>query len=106
MPQDPATLPPLLDAVKLRRRNGGDAILTGGPEAIIAVNSDDHITALNPAAEKLFGRRAADTIGRPVTDLISDGLPRHDDDNRSGPLEGLGKRPGELSLNSRETDPG
>ena len=94
MPQDPAALPPLLDAVKLRRRNGGDAILTGGPEAIIALNSDDHITALNPAAEKLFGRRAADTIGRPVTDLISDGLPCHDDDNPSGPLEGLGKRPG------------
>ncbi len=93
MPQDPETLPPLLDAVKLRRRNGGDAILTGGPEAIIAVNRDNDITALNPAAEKLFGRRAADTIGHPVTDLISDGLP-HDDDDSSGPLEGVGKRPG------------
>ena len=92
MPQDPKIPQPLLETVKLRRHNGAEAVLTSGPEAIIAVNSDHRIAALNPAAEKLFGRCTADTIGHPVTDLVSDGLPCHDDHNQPGPLEGVGKR--------------
>lgn len=35
------------------------------PAAFVAVDGDDRVTLWNPAAERLFGRRAADVLGRP-----------------------------------------
>jgi len=94
MSQDPETLPPLRGAAESHRHDHVDVMLADRPEAIIAVNRDDCIAAFNPAAEKLFGLSAADTIGRPVADLVTEGLPRIDDESPSGPLECVGKRPG------------
>ena len=40
------------------------------PDAIIAVGGDARIRVFNPGAEKLFGHRAADIIGRPLDELM------------------------------------
>jgi two-component system, LuxR family, sensor kinase FixL len=45
-------------------------MLTVAPDAIIAVGGDSKIRIFNRGAEKLFGHRAADIMGRPLDDLI------------------------------------
>ncbi|HEX7038207.1 MAG TPA: response regulator [Pseudomonadales bacterium] len=46
------------------------AVLTMAPDAIIAVDEDQHITIFNHAAESLFGYSAEEVIGRPVELLL------------------------------------
>lgn len=92
MSQDPETSQLLLGAVKRQGNEGAGARLIGSAEAVIAVNSEGRIAALNSAAEELFGCSAPDTVGRPVTDLVDDGLPDSDDHGSSDPLESVGKR--------------
>ena len=45
-------------------------MLSVAPDAIIAIGDDARIRVFNPGAEKLFGRRAADIMGRPLDELI------------------------------------
>ncbi|MEO5333565.1 MAG: response regulator [Magnetococcus sp. YQC-5] len=46
------------------------AILESALDAIITANQAGEVTGFNPAAEKLFGYRAQQAIGRTVTELI------------------------------------
>jgi PAS domain S-box-containing protein len=46
------------------------AIVENSDDAIVAKNLDGVITAWNPAAERIFGYRAAEAIGRPITLII------------------------------------
>jgi PAS domain S-box-containing protein len=45
-------------------------MLSVSPDAIIAVDDDARIRVFNSGAEKLFGHRAADIMGRPLDELI------------------------------------
>ena len=67
MPQDPETLQPLLDAVKLRRNNGADALLTGGPEAIIAVNSEREKSQVSRSSVVASLKPTRKTWASPIT---------------------------------------
>ena len=49
-----------------------DAVLQHLHEAVIAVDQDDRITAINPAMEALLGVEAAQLIGRPLPELSPD----------------------------------
>ncbi|MBR6207852.1 MAG: sigma 54-interacting transcriptional regulator [Oscillospiraceae bacterium] len=40
-------------------------------EGVIATNQDDVITLCNPSAEKIFGIRSADTVGKKVYDVLT-----------------------------------
>ena len=51
------------------------AILNSALEAILSVNHQGRITEFNPAAEKVFGRRRSEALGRNLGDvIISPGL--------------------------------
>ena len=56
------------DADRLR----GEALFAHNSDAIIDVDPAGVITAVNPAAERLFGHRAGDVVGRPVGVLVPD----------------------------------
>ena len=45
-------------------------IITSAPDAIVAVDEEQRIMVFNSAAEKIFGCRAAEVIGRPLELLI------------------------------------
>ena len=45
-------------------------IVESALDAIITFGEDHHITLFNAAAERLFGCRAADALGRPITDFF------------------------------------
>lgn len=46
------------------------AILTGTNEAIIATNEKQHVTLLNPAAERVFGVSFNESVGRPLEEVL------------------------------------
>jgi len=60
-------------------RTGG-VVLSQMAEAIVTTDAERRITALNPAAERLYGFRAEDAAGRLVSDVVEefeiDGSPR------------------------------
>jgi len=58
-------------------------------EGIVTVDEVSRIVSFNAAAERMFGRRTADAVGRPLQELIVEGLP---DDGVSGSREGTGRR--------------
>src|SRR5262249_11243252 len=43
-----------------------DALVRSSPTAICCLDRDGNVTRWNPAAERLFGRAAADSLGRPL----------------------------------------
>jgi PAS domain S-box-containing protein len=45
-------------------------IIESVKDAIIVVEADDLVSLFNPAAERMFGCRSADAIGRPLSDFI------------------------------------
>jgi PAS domain S-box-containing protein len=47
------------------------AILRSVAEAIVATDPEGIVTLINPAAERLFGKTAAQTVGKPLHDLHS-----------------------------------
>ncbi len=47
------------------------AIVESSYDAIIGTSLDGVVTSWNPAAERLYGYRAAEAIGRPLTSLVS-----------------------------------
>ena len=46
------------------------AILEGALDCIVTMDHHGHITGFNPAAERTFGYRRAEVIGRPMAELI------------------------------------
>ena len=64
--------------------------ISSAGDAIISVSPDDRIEKWNPAAERIFGYGAAQSIGRPITDMLprgdyadarrrlAEGTPRHE----------------------------
>jgi diguanylate cyclase (GGDEF)-like protein/PAS domain S-box-containing protein len=55
-----------LEAALSRNR----AVIASVLDSVVAVDLDDRIVEFNPAAERTFGRRTADVIGRPAVDLL------------------------------------
>src|SRR5580693_6066146 len=53
------------------------ALVAGAPSAIVAVDSRRRIREFNPAAEELFGRSRAQTLGRDMPDTLVPGQYRH-----------------------------
>jgi hypothetical protein len=47
------------------------AVITAAGDAILAVDSGGRVTSWNHAAEDLFGYRAADVLGQPMTQLLA-----------------------------------
>lgn len=72
------------------------AVVESAPDACITTDSTGAVTAWNPAAEKMFGWAAPDTIGRPLEELI---IPEH---LRAAHAHGLARRAatGEVRLSS------
>jgi PAS domain S-box-containing protein len=50
------------------------ALVAGGPSAVVAVDSGRRIREFNPAAEKLFGRSRAETLGLDMPETL---VPEH-----------------------------
>jgi PAS domain S-box-containing protein len=46
------------------------ALVAGGPSAIVAVDANRRVREFNPAAEELFGRSRADTLGRDMPETL------------------------------------
>src|ERR1044071_1132051 len=49
-----------------------EALLNAAADAIVVIDERGLITTFNPAAERMFGRRAADSVGRDVSMLMPD----------------------------------
>jgi two-component system NtrC family sensor kinase len=49
------------------------AVLASTPNAVLVTDQTDRVLLVNPAMEAAFSLRAADTIGRPVTDALAAG---------------------------------
>ena len=47
-------------------------MVRGAADAIVAMDVDSRLRALNPAAERLFGGSAAELLGRSLTELMPD----------------------------------
>ncbi|HEY7659000.1 MAG TPA: PAS domain S-box protein [Actinomycetota bacterium] len=54
-----------------RQRRFFEALLEVSPEAIVTTDLNDVVTSWNPAAERLFGYRARDAVGRDIDDLVA-----------------------------------
>ena len=68
--RDPSapTSPPL----RVRRNMRYRALLEAAPDAIVVVNQSAVIVLVNGQAEKLFGYRRDELIGKPATILVSE----------------------------------
>lgn len=68
------------------------AVVDVALDAVVVCDGEGRITLFNPAAERIFGRRAEDALGRPIAELVA--VPGHDaDPSRPGePEQDVGKR--------------
>jgi PAS domain S-box-containing protein len=48
----------------------GSVVLAQMTEAIVTTDAEQLVTAVNPAAERLYGFRAEEAVGRPVTEVL------------------------------------
>ena len=55
---------------EMRAHRQYDALVEVMPDAVVSLDPDDLITGFNPAAEALWGRRAAEVVGRAGTILV------------------------------------
>jgi PAS domain S-box-containing protein len=46
------------------------AVIESALDAIVAMNDEGLIVGFNPAAERMFGHRSADVMGRPLADML------------------------------------
>jgi two-component system cell cycle sensor histidine kinase/response regulator CckA len=91
-PTSPLTPAPSSDAL-------ASLLARAAADAIVAMDVDSRIRAVNPAAERLFGGTAAELLGRSLTDLMPAAIaPRH----RTGMARYLAT--GTRSLNWEATD--
>lgn len=49
-----------------------EGILASAMDAIITVDGEQRIVVFNPAAERMFGLKAADALGQPISNLVPD----------------------------------
>jgi PAS domain S-box-containing protein len=54
-----------------RRKQYADAIVETSPVAIVTVDLDGRVVGWNPGAERLFGHTEAESLGRPMEDLVA-----------------------------------
>lgn len=47
-----------------------EGILASAMDAIITVDDEQHIVVFNPAAERMFGLKAAEALGQPISNLV------------------------------------
>jgi PAS domain S-box-containing protein len=47
-----------------------EQIIRSAGEAVVSVDTEDHIAGWNPAAERIFGGTEAEMLGRPITRLV------------------------------------
>src|SRR6185437_12955530 len=52
------------------RRRFTEAVLAGASAGVIGVDGAGCVSILNRSAEKLIGRTEAETLGRPLTDVV------------------------------------
>ncbi|MEO6527272.1 MAG: PAS domain S-box protein, partial [Gemmatimonadaceae bacterium] len=73
-------LPSIGNASKLSEVRTGDAIASllvrAAADAIVAIDVESRILAVNPAAERLLGGTEVELLGRPLTDLMPPELAR------------------------------
>jgi PAS domain S-box-containing protein len=61
-----------LDVSELeRRKRYYESLVEVSPTAIITIDPQENVTSWNPAAERLFGYAAEETIGRNIDDLVA-----------------------------------
>ncbi|MPZ58653.1 MAG: PAS domain-containing protein [Rhizobiales bacterium] len=53
-----------------RRRRFTEAVLAGASAGVIGVDAEGRISILNRSAERLTGRTEAETLGRPLTEIL------------------------------------
>src|SRR5918995_726413 len=70
-------------AAAARQADERHAIVESALDCIVAMDADGVVTEFNPAAERTFGYRREDAIGRPLSDLI---IPP---ESRDGHIRGL-----------------
>jgi two-component system, NtrC family, nitrogen regulation sensor histidine kinase NtrY len=63
------------NAELVERQNFMEAVLSGVSAGVIGLDSDDRITLLSRAAERLLGISRSDAIGRPLIDVIPEFAP-------------------------------
>jgi len=51
-------------------RRAVDQLFLTSPDALIAIDPRERIASMNPAAQRLFGRGASETVGKPITELL------------------------------------
>lgn len=64
-----------LVAIRRREQERAELITTliaSSTDALVAVDRQNCVTLFNPLAEKIFARRSADVLGRPVGEIIMD----------------------------------
>jgi PAS domain S-box-containing protein len=54
-----------------RRKQYADAIVETSPVAIVTVDLNGRVVGWNPGAEQLFGHTEAESLGRPMEDLVA-----------------------------------
>jgi PAS domain S-box-containing protein len=80
-----------------REREFFGAVVANSPVAIVTLETDGRITALNPAFENLFGYTREEALGRDLDGLISDERTRSEanaytSQASQGAIRGIGKR--------------
>jgi PAS domain S-box-containing protein len=86
-----------------------EAVLEAAPDAIVGVDPAGLVLLMNAQAERLFGYRRAEVIGRPVRLLVPDGLTRGAERTSTelvGRSSGGRTFPAEVSLSAVDTDEG
>jgi PAS domain-containing protein len=71
VPDDPTELYRRLHDAETSNRLRGD-ILQQVSDAVLLVDHDQRVVFLNAAAERRYGRAAADAVGQPLTELYTD----------------------------------
>ena len=70
------------------------AVVESALDAIVAMNHEGLIVGFNPAAERMFGHRSADVIGRALADVIIPPALRERSSPGARPLPGDRRGPG------------
>ncbi len=50
-----------------------EQLISSAADAIISIDAADRVASWNPAAERIFGLKVAEALGRPITDILPPG---------------------------------